>query len=230
MPFKTELHCHSGDVSACSKAPVELIIDRYTAASYHSLVLTNHLSRFTYKNKRFDHSGHSWDEKIDYYMNGYHLMREAAASRINILLGVELRSNRDENDYLVHGVSEEFLRSYPEIMDDKLSNVIDAVHEAGGLFYQAHPFRNGMRVTKPELLDGIEVYNGHIGQQSRNDIAYMWAEKFGLRKISGSDYHHDNHIIGAGIETEMPITSEAQLVEVLRDQNYTLIRSGAVPY
>lgn len=228
--FKTELHVHSGSVSDCADVHESVIVERYIEAGYTSLVLTNHLSRFTYKSKRFDHSGHSWDEKIDYYMNGYHLMREAAAGRINILLGVELRSNRDENDYLVHGVSEEFLRSYPEIMDDKLSNVIDAVHEAGGLFYQAHPFRNGMRVTKPELLDGIEVYNGHIGQQSRNDIAYMWAEKFGLRKISGSDYHHDNHIIGAGIETEMPITSEAQLVEVLRNQNYTLIRSGAVPY
>ena len=58
----------------------------------------------------------------------------------------------------------------------------------------------------------------------------MWAEKFGLRMISGTDYHHDDHVIGAGIETEMPITTEAQLVEVLKNGNYTLIRSGAVPY
>ncbi|MBQ9079903.1 MAG: PHP domain-containing protein [Clostridia bacterium] len=228
--FKTELHAHSGSVSNCADVPEDKIVERYIAEGYTTIVLTNHLSRFTYKNKNFDHSADPWDKKIDFYMNGYHLMKDAAAGRINVLLGVELRSNRDENDYLIHGVSEEFLRSMPNIMDDKLEFVIDAVHEAGGLFYQAHPFRNAMRITKPELLDGIEVYNGHIGQQSRNDIAYMWAEKFGLRKISGSDFHHDNHVVGAGIETDVPITSEAQLVEILREQNYTLIRSGAVPY
>lgn len=228
--FKTELHAHSGSVSNCADVHESVIVERYIKAGYTTLVLTNHLSRFTYKNKSYDLSDLPWDSKIDFYMNGYHLMKQAAGDRINILLGVELRSNRDENDYLIHGVSEQFLRSYPEIMDDKLTNVIEAVHKEGGLFYQAHPFRNGMRVTKPELLDGIEVYNGHIGQQSRNDIAYMWAEKFGLRKLSGSDYHHDDHVIGAGIETDVPITSETQLVEILREEKYTLIRSGAVPY
>lgn len=34
------------------------------------------------------------------------------------------------------------------------------------LFYQAHPFRNSMKITNPELLDGIEVYNGHPGHDS----------------------------------------------------------------
>jgi len=115
-------------------------------------------------------------------------------------------------------------------MDDKLQNVLQAVHEAGGLLFQAHPFRNHMKVVKPIFLDGIEVYNGHIGQESRNDIAYMWAEKFGLMKISGSDYHHEHHVIGAGIETDVPVTSEKQLVEILKSGNYSLIRSGAVPY
>ena len=228
--FKTELHTHSGSVSDCADVHESVIVEHYIDAGYTSLVLTNHLSKFTYKNKRFDHSSHSWDEKIDYYMNGYHIMKDAAGDRLNILLGVELRSNLDDNDYLIHGISEEFLRAYPNIMDDKLQNVLEAVHEAGGLLFQAHPFRNHMKVVKPIFLDGIEVYNGHIGQESRNDIAYMWAEKFGLMKISGSDYHHEHHVIGAGIETDVPVTSEKQLVEILKSGNYSLIRSGAVPY
>lgn len=228
--FKTELHVHSASVSNCATVFEEPIVERYIAAGYTSLVLTNHLSRFTYKNKRFDHSSDPWDKKIDYYMNGFERMRAAAAGRINILLGVELRSNLDENDYLIHGIDEEFLRSFPRIMDTPLPELIEQVHLAGGLFFQAHPFRNNMRVTKPSLLDGIEVYNGHSGQESRNDIANMWADKFGLMKISGTDYHHDDHVIGAGIETAEPITDNKQLVEVLRSGNYTLIRAGAAPY
>ena len=228
--FKTELHAHSSSVSDCASVHESVVAERYIEAGYTTLVLTNHLSHFTYKNKRFDHSAHSWEEKIDYYMNGYNIMKEAAGDRLNVLLGVELRRNADDNDYLLYGIDENFLRSYPTIMDDTLQNVVNAVHEAGGLLFQAHPFRNHMKVVKPIFLDGIEVYNGHIGQESRNDIANMWADKYGLRKISGTDYHHDHHVIGAGIETDVAITSEAQLVEILKNGNYSLIRSGAVPY
>ncbi len=228
--FKTEMHVHSASVSNCATVYEEDIVERYIAAGYTSLVLTNHLSRFTYKNKKFDHSADPWDVKIDYYMNGLDRMRTAAAGRINVLLGVELRSNLDENDYLIHGIDEAFLRSFPEIMDTPIADVVTRVHEAGGLLFQAHPFRNNMRITKPSILDGIEVYNGHSGQESRNDIANMWADKFGLRKLSGTDYHHDHHVIGAGIETEQPITDTHQLVEILLSGKYELIRAGAAPY
>lgn len=228
--FKTEMHVHSASVSNCATVYEEDIVERYIAAGYTSLVLTNHLSRFTYKNKKFDHSADPWDVKIDYYMNGLDRMRTAAAGRINVLLGVELRSNLDENDYLIHGIDEAFLRSFPEIMDTPIADVVTRVHEAGGLLFQAHPFRNSMRITKPSILDGIEVYNGHSGQESRNDIANMWADKFGLRKLSGTDYHHDHHVIGAGIETEQPITDTHQLVEILLSGKYELIRAGAAPY
>ena len=228
--FKTELHVHSSAVSNCASVDEETVVRRYIAAGYTSLVVTNHLSRFTYKNKRFDHSEDSWEEKIDYYMNGYNRMVAAAVGRINILLGVELRSSKDNNDYLIHGVDEAFLRSFPEIMDTPVKDVVTRVHEAGGLFFQAHPFRDSMKVIDPAILDGIEVYNGHIDHDSRNDIANMWADKYGLMKISGTDYHHDHHVIGAGISTDVPVTSEKQLVEILRSGQYRLIRGGAVPY
>lgn len=228
--FKTELHTHSSSVSNCSHVSEDEIIRRYIVAGYTTVLLTNHLSRFTYRNKNKDLSGLSWDEKIDYYMNGYRRMQAAALGRINVLLGIELRSNTDENDYLIYGVGEDFMRAHPEIMDTKISEVVDEVHKWGGLFYQAHPFRNGIMVKKPELLDGIEVYNGHRGHDSRNDIAYMWAEKFGLRKISGTDYHESDHVIGAGIRTSEPITTNAELIEVLKSENYELIREGAVTF
>lgn len=228
--YKTEMHVHSAEVSACGKVDCATIARRYIAAGYTTLVLTNHLSRFTYKNKKFDRSSDPWEAKIDFYTAGYRKFIEAAAGRLNVLLGVELRSNRDENDYLIYGVDEEFLYSMPEIMDMKVAEVAEAVRGYGGLFFQAHPFRNHMRIVNPEILDGIEVYNGHIGQESRNDIAELWADKFGLLKISGSDYHHDTSVIGAGILTAEPVTSPAQLVDILKSGRYELIRSGAVPY
>lgn len=228
--YRTEMHCHSTEVSNCGTVDCGTIARRYIVAGYSTLVLTNHLSRFTYKNKKFDHSSLKWDAKIDFYMAGYNKFVEAAAGRLNVLLGIELRSNIDENDYLIYGVDEKFLRSMPKIMDTKTKEVAEAVRAYGGLFFQAHPFRNSIQIVKPEILDGIEVYNGHVGQESRNDIAYLWAEKYNLKKISGSDYHHDHSIIGAGILTEEPIKSSHQLIEILKTGRYELIRSGAVPY
>lgn len=228
--FKTELHTHSKSVSNCSTMPENDLVRRYIAAGYTTVFLTNHLSRFTYKNDRIDISGWSWDKKIDYYMNGFHLFEAAAVGRINTLMGVELRSNLDDNDYLIYGVDEQFLRSMPEILDTKVLDVANAVRDYGGIFIQAHPFRNAMRVTKPDILDGVEVYNGHPAHDSRNDIANMWAEKYNLIKTSGTDFHHARHVAGAGILTDEPITTTAQLVSTLRSGKYELIRAGAAPY
>jgi len=228
MKFKTDLHVHSADVSNCASISAKEIVQNYLEKGYTSLVLTNHMSRFTYKNNRFDHSNYTWEQKVDYFMDGYNKIVNIANGQINILLGMELRSNRDENDYLVYGVTEEFLKANPKMMDETLTSFIDKCHKSGLLFIQAHPFRNTIRITNPEYLDGIEVYNGHTGHDSRNDIANLWADKFSLIKTSGTDYHEECHIIGGGIETDEPITSNTQLLQILKSGNYTLLRNSGV--
>lgn len=226
MGYKTELHLHTKEVSDCGTVSAFDSAELYLEAGYSTVLVTDHMSRFTFKNKRFDHSGHSWDEKCDFYLGGYRAMLEAAAGRFNVLFGMELRSNTDNNDYLIYGMTEEFMRSCPDMMDMPIKELVPIIREAGMLFFQAHPFRNNMKIQKPELLDGIEVYNGHPGQASRNEIAGLWADKFGLLKCGGSDFHHAHHTPAAGIETDCPITTNAQLVEILRSGDFTLIRGG----
>ena len=231
MKFKTELHCHSAPVSACGKAGAEEIVQAYLEHGYTSLVLTNHYSRFTYKNKRMgDLSALPWQEKVDYYMSGYHDMLKAADGKLNILFGCELRSNIDENDYLIYGLDEDFLRRNEDLYDVPTAEVSARVREAGFLFLQAHPFRDFMQMVNPSLLDGIEVFNGNPSQDSRNDIARIWAERFGLLGTSGSDFHRitDGSFAG-GILTDEPITSNKQLLEILRSGNFELIKDNDKP-
>lgn len=226
--FKTEMHAHSAEVSNCGRVRSDALVRKYLVAGYTTLVLTNHLSIYTYKNQNFDRSADPWDDKIDFFIDGYKRVLEAAAGRLNVLLGVELRSNKDDNDYLIYGVDEAFLRSMPKIMDTKVAVVADAVRAYGGIIYQAHPFRNHMKIIKPGIADGIEVYNGHTGQESRNDIADLWADKFGMKKISGSDFHYSYSEICAGIKTASPITTSEKLIEVLKSGEYELICRGSV--
>ncbi len=231
MKFKTELHCHSAPVSACAKAYPDEIVQGHLEHGYHTIVLTNHFSRFTFKNKRMgDLSALSWQEKVDYYMKGYHELKEAAGDKMNIIFGCELRSNLDENDYLIYGLDEDFLRRNEDLYDVPTAEVSARIREAGFLFLQAHPFRNHMQVVNPEYLDGIEVFNGNPSQDSRNDIARLWAERYGLIGTSGSDYHRTvEGGFAGGILTDEPITSNEQLLEILRSGNFEMIKNNDKP-
>ena len=98
--------------------------------------------------------------------------------------------------------------------------------EAGGLLIQAHPFRNNVVISDPTFIDGVEVWNCSVGHASRNDVAEFWANRFSLIKTSGSDLHCDWQIIGGGMETDAPITTDGELLATLRGGKYTLLRGG----
>lgn len=233
MRYKTELHCHSKGVSACGTLYPERIIERYLEEGYTTVVLTNHLSKNTYFSKKHnvDYSDWNWEQKIDLQVNGFDRFRRCAeANGMHALFGCELSLLKVKADYLIYGMTEAFMRGNPDIMEIGIKELSERVHAAGMMIFQAHPFRNNMFVTSPSLLDGVEVYNGSIGHDSRNDIAYAWAKKLGLKMSSGTDFHHERHIIGGGIETEVPITSNEQLLEILRSGEYDLIRRDSVPF
>ena len=225
MNYKTELHCHCNTVSACAQEEPEALAEQYIEGGYSTIVLTDHLSRFTYLQSTLgDISDIDWQKKIDYFLSGYERVCRAAKGKLNVILGVELRLNTTESDYLIYGVDEAFLRAHPDMMDMRLREISALVREAGGLFGQAHPFRNYITVSDPELLDGIEVCNLNARHDSRNDIAALWAEKFSLIPTSGGDYHRRGDIEnGGGIITDVEIKSGEQLVGVLRSGNYKII-------
>ena len=208
--------------------PDGVLTQCYVEKGYTTVVLTNHLSKFSYKNSRFDHSGWDWNKKVDYYMNGFHRLEEEAEGKLNVILGCELRSNLDGNDYLLYGVTEEFLRSLPEMMDERLTVIREQLHAIGGLIYQAHPFRDSMQIKRPSRLDGIEIYNGTAGTDSRNWIAEQWAERYGLRKCAGSDFHASSYVISGGIETEHPITNREELLAALKSDDLRLLRDPKI--
>jgi predicted metal-dependent phosphoesterase TrpH len=223
--YKTELHCHCNTVSACAQEEPEALVEQYIEGGYSTIVLTDHLSRFTYLQSTLgDISDIDWQKKIDYFLSGYERVCRAAKGKLNVILGVELRLNTTESDYLIYGVDEAFLRAHPDMMDMRLREISALVREAGGLFIQAHPFRNYITVSDPALLDGVEVCNLNARHDSRNDIAALWAEKFSLIPTSGGDYHRRGDIEnGGGIMTDVEITSGEQLVGVLRSGNYKII-------
>lgn len=221
MQYKTELHAHTCEVSPCADLTAKEVADRYIADGYTSLVITNH-----YTENIIQNAGETWEERIRYYLAPFYLMKEYADKRLNVLLGCELRFTESFNDYLILGLTEEFLISHPDLHLMTLKSFSALAHENGLLIVQAHPFRNGMRIMPPEYLDGIETFNGHRGHDSRNPIADAWAKRHGLIETSGTDFHHPHQSGVAGILTDEPIVSMEQLVETLKNGNYLLHCTG----
>ena len=131
MKFKTELHCHTGDVSNCGKETAEYIVSRYIEAGYTSLVVANHMSPFTFIGSRNKYpeflakngTTDSWQSKVDFFMTGYENLVKAADGRLNIILGMEFRDFNSSlaNDYLVYGLTEEFFYNAPQM--NRLKNL-----------------------------------------------------------------------------------------------------------
>lgn len=227
MGYKTELHCHTAPVSTCSHIPPKKLMEMYRAAGYRTVVIANHFSRVTFRSPNF--KGSSWQDKLDYFFSAIKEAREASEG-LTVLHALEVRlDEHKDTDYLLYGATEQFLQAHPELLSLSFEKFSALVRGEGYLLYQAHPFRNGMLVTSPRLLDGIEVYNLHAAHYSRNDVAMLWAERMGLKKISGSDLHEQDAPIGGGIKTDKPITSEAELMAVLRDGNYRLLADTTPP-
>lgn len=220
--FLYEMHAHTSETSRCANVAASEVISEYIKAGYSGIAVTDHLSPATFE--EFDETNTSWEEKVSHFLKGFKKAEKAAEGKINILLGMELRfqSKGNNNDYLVYGVTEEFLYAHPEILNLNIRSFSDLAHKNGMMIFQAHPFRNGMTIVNPKNLDGIEIYNGNPRHNSRNHIAEQWAKTFGLMTSSGSDYHEYEDIARGGIYFKREIKTNGELLSELRRGDYKI--------
>lgn len=221
MAYLTELHAHTSEVSLCAKIDAAGVVDRYLKEGYTTLVIANHFNDYT-----IDPVSPDWQACATHYLNGWKKAVQHAAGRMNVLLGMEIRFPEAFNDYLIFGMTEEYLRSHPFLYRMSLKEFSAMAHSDGLLIVQAHPFRNGMKVVPPDLVDGYEVFNGHVGHDSRNPIALDWCRRYGKLPTSGSDFHGADFYVDAGILTNEPITDMPQLCRILQSRSYTLHCAG----
>ncbi len=221
MPFLTELHAHTSESSSCAKLTAHEVAERYIAQGYTTILVSNHYNRYN-----LDMGGDAWEDRINHHLAGYRALKEYAGERLCVLLGCELRFTENDNDYLIFGLDEEFLITHPDLHQMTLRSFSELARMHGLLIVQAHPFRNGMTVMRPEYLDGIEVFNGHPGHHSRNNIANIWAKQYGLIRTSGTDFHYPTQDGCGGIVTDEPIRSQADLLRILKSGAYVLRCSG----
>ncbi len=208
-----ELHSHVAPSSNCAKLSVTQFADLFLNSQYDGVMITNHFTPQTLT--RID--APNWKKKIDQYLLPYREVWARLEGKKTVILGAEATFLDSANDYLLFGVTEELLYEVP-FAYYSFEEAAELLHANGVYIVQAHPFRNKMTVKSPNLLDGIEVYNGNPRHDSRNDIAELWADKFGLVKTAGSDLHQTEDFGRGGmVFPECPQTSK-ELAEMIFGQ------------
>jgi len=187
LAYKIELHCHTFPVSGCSNLRGAELVRLYSEAGYSALHITDHFT-----------SGFFREQDFTDYFYGYHAaVREGEKRGIKVYLGAEFRFDGSNNDYLLFGVTKDFLFGAKDMFGSTHKEFHEYCSKNGVLLYQAHPFRDGMTRTAPEHLDGIEGYNMHPYHHSRNELSLQFAAENGLPIVSGSDAH-EKHMVGRG--------------------------------
>lgn len=221
LPYLYETHVHTAEVSHCGHVAAADVVRNYIDFGYNGIILTDHINHSTFRKI----ADATWDEKMSFYLTSYRIACDTASEidpEFTVLLGAELRLDGLDNDYLLYGVDEAFLRAHPDLMQMEFAQMADCVHEAGLLLVQAHPFREDMTIVDWTMLDGVEVFNGNPGHESNNPISDAWAQRHGLLKTSGNDYHGSFGEKLGGIRTKEPIRDNAHLVRLLKSGAYEL--------
>lgn len=234
---KFEMHSHCFPVSRCSKLNATDLVDKYHKCGFDGLVLTNHYS-YTYIEK----TGATMQEFVDAFLQNYYDVKaEAEKYGMVALLGAEvtLYCHHDKRyremfdsetlaknyaDYLLVGVTEEFIKKGLPLFDYTLPQLKKTCEENGILLFQAHPFRYEQKHSLKDVryLDGIEL-NGcslyDIAEKRTLDIA----REHNLLVIAGGDTHYTYHKLQTCVFLPDYVKDSVQLRDYVKEV-------GILPY
>lgn len=211
-----ETHCHTSETSSCGRKTAAEVVEHYKNLGYDGIIVTDHMTH----SKSSELS--TWRERADFFLEGYRRAKALETEDFSVILGMEIRFEANDNDYLVFGFDENFVYENDLQAFYNLKDFREIADKNGLLIFQAHPFRPNMTISDTKFLDGIEIYNGNPNHNSSNDIAAMWAKKYSLRELSGSDYHGAERGEPGGIYLSERVSDPKRLTELLRENRYRL--------
>lgn len=200
-----ETHMHTSQGSACGSNTGAEMARAAKEYGYTGIIITDH---FVYGNTAVDRSL-PWTEWVDRFCEGYYdAKRTGDAIGLQVFFGWE--SSYNAMEFLIYGLTPEWLRNHPEIRDCSVREQYNMIHGDGGIVIQAHPFREadyiGEKIQYPDDVDGVEVLNISNGIKLGyglkacpwDDEALLYCKKHRLHMTSGSDVHSVN-MLGCGM-------------------------------
>ena len=221
MKFKYDLHVHTKEISPCARLSVEEIIDKYIEEGYSGLVLTDHFRKGYFRKCERE----EWKEKTKEYFYSYDRAIEYCKDKdFYIGLGMEISFNNDTNDFLVFGFEKEDFLENEWMIEMGLKDFYNKFKDKA-IIIQAHPHRQkGSKLEDINYLHGLEINNQNPRHNNNNDLTRcVYEENPRLIATGGSDVHQKEDLCRTGIYTKNKITSDEQLLNILRNKDFQII-------
>ncbi len=216
--YLLEIHAHTSPASSCGKLKPEELISKYADHGFNGIVITNH----------FFPDGNI--DTAEYLLKDYYEAL-ACADKYNIktFLGIEIRFKSEcNNDYLVFGIDEKFIRdvalSYPKSLAEFYTNFKNDKN----LIIQAHPKRHGMYEMPSEYIDGIETFNLHYNHNSQVAVAARYARDNNIYITTGGTDAHEEPLGLCGTRFKKMPADSYELVRMLKSRDFILDVSGSI--
>ena len=219
--YKIDSHTHTSETSGCGRLPGAVLAGQYRDLGYDAIVVTDHLyegyiSGLACKN--------DWDACVDCYLSGYGKARERGAEiGLNVILGAEIRFEAvNDNDYLLYGIDEAFLRANPYLQRLDPWEFYDRFHSEI-LIIHAHPYRNGNETVFTGCINGVEIYNGNPRHENRNEKAMALCDSNpAYYRFGGSDAHRDGDAGSVWMLLDGPLADSREFREAVMRKRYSI--------
>lgn len=213
-------HTHTSETSRCGKLPAVEVVDRYVKMGFSGIAVTDHLHPEYLS--RIDRE-HNWDAAMDCYLSGYYASKKHGDELgFDVILGAELRFPENDNDYLIYGIDEEWLRKNPYICCMSALEFYAKYHDEV-LIIHAHPYRDGNTTVFENAVHGTEIINANPRHENENGKALKLAEKHpGWYRLAGSDTHQAGDEGRAGILLPKRVMDSYELKEMIENRRYEL--------
>lgn len=218
--YKYETHLHTCEASACATASGREQALLHKEAGYDGIIITDHFFRGnTCISRKLP-----WEERINLFFKGYE-----NAKKIGDEIGLKVFFGYEETfqgtDFLVYGLSKEWMLSHPEMEFFTIDEQHKAALEQGGMVIHAHPFRDRPYIPQirlfPKSVDGVEVVN-YGNHESENHNAFRYAKEYNLPITGGSD-GHTTRIHGGGIKCTKELNSIQDYIALIKSREEIIL-------
>jgi hypothetical protein len=218
-----ETHLHTAPVSRCAVATVKETLEFYKSLGYTGVFITNH---FIDANINID-KNLPYEEKIRFFFSDYEEgCKIGKEIGISVFCGIEMSFHG--TDFLVYGLGKDWFLAHPEIETMNKKEELSLMSEHGALIIHAHPFREDVYLDHirlfPRHVHGVETYNASR-KELENNMAEIYAKKYGLIPFAGSDNHRaSGQSKLGGMQSKEPIIDELDFVKRVKNGEITPFR------
>lgn len=232
MLYKYETHLHTSEASKCAKNTGTEMAHAAKKAGYAGIIVTDHNWG---GNTAIDRSL-PWEAFVHEFSKGYRSAKKVGDEiGLSVFWGWE--AGYQGTEFLIYGLSVEWMLEHPEIRDASIEEQYRLVHQGGGIVVHAHPYREEDYIPQirlyPDFIDGVEVINamhsnpksGSHVDASYNPLAYEYA-KAGMKPMTAGSDIHNVDLLGGGMVFERPIVSEQDFVDAVRNREAIYLTDG----